>query len=106
VTLAVREKCLGCHDAGYAKYIGQWTTALDTEALRVTAVLTRAEAGIARERGKRRQVGGAATLVQGARQALALVRNARGVHNPPASQALLQIARTKAEEALASTVAH
>jgi hypothetical protein len=102
---AVGEKCLGCHDAGYAKYIGQWTTALDTEAVRVTAVVTRADAAIAQERRKGRQVGDAATLVREARQALALVRNARGVHNPPASQALLQIARTKAEEALASTAA-
>jgi hypothetical protein len=36
-----------------------------------------------------------------AHQALALVQKSRGVHNPPAAEALLQGARKKAEEALA-----
>jgi hypothetical protein len=41
-------------------------------------------------------------LVKEARDALALVKTARGVHNPPAAEALLEAARLKAEEALGS----
>jgi hypothetical protein len=40
-------------------------------------------------------------LIKEARDALALVKTARGAHNPPAAEALLEGARRKAEEALA-----
>jgi hypothetical protein len=37
-------------------------------------------------------------LVKDAREALALVRKARGAHNPPTAGALVRVAREKAEE--------
>jgi hypothetical protein len=43
----------------------------------------------------------AEALVRDARQALALVRQARGVHNPGAADLLLALARQKADEAVA-----
>jgi len=43
--------------------------------------------------------------VKEARAALDLVKGARGAHNPTAAEALLEVARRKAEEAMARAAA-
>ncbi len=98
---AVAEKCVGCHDAAYAGFLDEWTAGFDKEATSVRDTLKRAETALARQRRGGRAVSDADDAVTEARKALALVQKARGVHNPPAAEALLQIARKKAEEALA-----
>ncbi|MBI3456718.1 MAG: hypothetical protein HY002_13150 [Candidatus Rokubacteria bacterium] len=98
---AVGQKCVGCHDASYAAFLGEWTTGLDEEAARVSAILRRAEATLAGARRAGRETGDADALVKEARRALSLVRGARGAHNPGVAAALLEVARQKAEAALA-----
>jgi hypothetical protein len=98
---AVAEKCVGCHDAAYASFLDEWTAGFDKEATAIRDTLKRAETAFARQRRGGRAVSDAAGAVTEAHKALALVQKARGVHNPPAAEALLQIARKKAEEALA-----
>jgi len=98
---AVAEKCAGCHDAAYTGFLDEWTAGFDKEATLVRDTLKRAETALVRQRRGGRAVSDADAAVAEARKALALVQKARGVHNPPAAEALLQIARKKAEEALA-----
>ena len=98
---AVGEKCVGCHDPAYTSFLGEWTTGLDKESAAATAVLKRAEAALLRDRRAGRAVPEADALARQAREALALVQKARGVHNPAAAEALFQTARQKALEALA-----
>jgi hypothetical protein len=98
---AVGEKCVGCHDAAYTSFMAEWTIGLDKEATAARDALKRADAALARHRRAGRPASDADALVREAREALALVQKARGVHNPPAAEALLQRARKKAEEALA-----
>ena len=98
---AVAEKCAGCHDAAYTGFLDEWTAGFDKEATLVRDTLKRAETALVRQRRGGRAVSDADAAVAEARKALAMVQKARGVHNPPAAEALLQIARKKAEEALA-----
>ena len=98
---AVGQKCVGCHDAAYLSFATEWTAGLDDQATRAAAALKRAEAALSAARRAGRAAPGADLLVREARDALALVRTARGVHNPPAAEALLEAARLKADEALA-----
>lgn len=95
------QKCLACHDEAYAAFMGEWTTGLDKEVARTTEVLKRAEAAVARARRAGHPRPEASALLKEAREALALVRRARGVHNPAAAEALLEAVRRKAEAALA-----
>lgn len=97
---AVGQKCVECHEAPYLALHGEWTTGFDQDAARVAATLKRAEAALASARRTWRQVPTAAELVTEARGALALVRRARGAHNPAVADALLEAARQKAEAAL------
>jgi hypothetical protein len=95
------DKCVGCHDAAYTAFLDEWTAGFDKEATAVRGILKRAETALARARRGGRPVADAAAAVTEAHKALALVQKSRGVHNPPAAEALLQGARKKAEEALA-----
>jgi hypothetical protein len=97
---AVAGKCTGCHDAAYSAFLDEWTAGFDKEAGAVRDILKRAESALARS-GRGSRAAEANGAVAQARQALLLVQKARGVHNPSAAEALLQIARKKAEEALA-----
>ena len=99
---AVAGKCTGCHDAAYTAFLDEWTAGFDKEAGAVRGVLRRAEAALARtpRGGRPAEAEGA---VAEARKALLLVQKARGVHNPSGADALLQLARKKAEEALAGS---
>jgi len=99
---AVGEKCVGCHDAAYTSFLGEWTGGLDKETAAAAAALKRAETALARERQAGRQAPEAEAQVRQAREALNLVRKARGVHNPSAAESLLQVARQKAEAATIS----
>jgi hypothetical protein len=98
---AVGETCVGCHDAAYTSFYGEWTTGLDAAAATARAAVARAEAALGRERRARRPAPAAEALVREARAALAIVAGARAVHNPAAAEALLDAARKKGEEALA-----
>lgn len=98
---AVSQKCVGCHDPSYLGFAAEWTTGFDREVVRAAGALKQAEAALAAARRAGRQLPQAAALVQQSREALALVRSARGVHNPSAAEALLDVARRKAEEAIA-----
>ena len=98
---AVGQKCLGCHDAAYLSFATEWTAGLDDQATRAAVALKRAEAALSAARRAGRAAPGVGALVKEARDALALVKTARGVHNPPAAEALLEAARRKAEDALA-----
>jgi hypothetical protein len=97
----VADKCVGCHDAAYTGFLDEWTAGFDKEATSVRDILKGAETALARQRRGGRAVSDADAAVTEARKALALVQKARGVHNPAAAEALLQVARKKAEEALA-----
>lgn len=99
---AVGQKCVGCHDAAYTSFLTEWTAGLDKEASRAGEVLKRAEAALARDRRAGRKQPEVDALVKEARQALGLVRSARGVHNPGVAEALIETARKKADEALAA----
>ncbi|MEK7330572.1 MAG: hypothetical protein AAB113_07200, partial [Candidatus Eisenbacteria bacterium] len=98
---AVGQKCVGCHDAAYLSFATEWTAGLDEQAARAAAALKQAQAALRAARRKGRVPPGADLLVKEARDAFLLVKGARAVHNPPAAEALLEVARRKAEEALA-----
>jgi hypothetical protein len=97
----VADRCVGCHDAAYTSFLHEWTTGLDTAVARTDAALKRAEAALARARRAGRPMPDAEGLAKEARATLALVRTARGAHNPAGAEALLGAARQKAEAALA-----
>ena len=99
---AVGEKCVGCHDAAYSAFLGEWTTGLDKESAAAAAALKRAETALLRERRAGRKPPEAEALARQSREALELVRKARGVHNPSVAEELLKLSRQKADEALAS----
>lgn len=90
---AVGEKCVSCHDAAYMSFLTEWTTGTDQEIAKAAAAVRRAEA-LARGSRATAEV---QALVKEAREALALVRKARPVHNPEAASALLEAARQKVE---------
>ncbi|MFQ5830499.1 MAG: hypothetical protein ACE5JD_15290 [Candidatus Methylomirabilia bacterium] len=96
----IGQQCVECHDEDYLEFLNEWTVEFDKEAKEVTERLERAHAALARARRAGRKVPEAEVLVKEARQALALVRRARGVHNPVAGGELLEVARQKAEEVL------
>jgi len=98
---AVGEKCVGCHDKAYTSFLVEWTTGLDKAMAQAAQALKRAETSVARERRAGRKTAEAEGLVKEAREALALVQKTRGVHNPAGAEALLQVARERAEAALA-----
>ena len=98
---AVGDKCVGCHDAAYTTFLGEWTAGLDKETAAAAAAVKRAQTALLRERRAGRQAPETEALVRQAREALDLVRKARGVHNPSAAEALLTASRQKAEEAFA-----
>ena len=98
---AVGDKCLGCHDKAYTGFLDEWTKGLDKATAETVQALKRAETSLARDRRAGRKVPEAEALVNEARAALAIVQKARGVHNPPAAEALLQAVREKTDAALA-----
>ena len=98
---AVGDKCVACHEPSYLALLSEWTAGFDKDARRAAAALKRAEAALAGARRAGRPAGEADALVKEARRALALVRAARGVHNPVTADALLSLAREKAEQAAA-----
>jgi hypothetical protein len=100
---AVTNKCVGCHDAAYAAFATEWTAGLDQQARQAGEAVKRADAAVARARRAGRRVPEAEALAKEAREALGLVQKARGVHNPAGAEALLQVARERAEAALART---
>jgi hypothetical protein len=95
----VAAKCLGCHDRPYLALLSEWTVGFDHDAGRSAAALKAAEGRVLAARRAGRPTGDADTLLKEARSALTLVRRARGAHNPEAADALLELARRKAEEA-------
>jgi hypothetical protein len=99
---AVGEKCRVCHEQPYLALLDEWTVGFDRDAGRAAAALQRAEAVLASARKAGRPAAEGEALVKEARRALALVRGARGAHNPLAADTLLEGARQKAEAALAT----
>ena len=88
---AVGEKCVGCHEPGYASFLTEWTKGTDRDVVKTAAAVRRAEAL------GRRMTPQVHAEVKEARETLALVRKARPVHNPEAASALLEAARKKVE---------
>ena len=101
----VGQKCLACHDPGYLAFMDEWTSGLDAAVAEAAKVLQRAEAALGKARGAGAKRPAAEGLVKEARAALDLVKGARGAHNPTAAEALLEVARRKAEEAMARAAA-
>ncbi len=97
----VGEQCLACHDEAYMGFVEDWTTGFDTQMAQISKTLKRVETALKKARRAKRKVPEADALVKDARRALALVKGGRGVHNPDATDALLEAAQKKAEEALA-----
>jgi hypothetical protein len=93
---AVGEKCVGCHEPGYASFLTEWTSGTDQDIAKTSAAVRRAEVL------ERRATAQVRADVKEAREALALVRKARPVHNPEAAAALLEAAGKKVE-AIAET---
>jgi hypothetical protein len=102
----VAEKCVGCHDSGYVNFFSEWTAGFDKATAQAIQALKRAESSLVRERRAGRKVTESETLVKEARSALSAVQKARGVHNPPLAEELLQAAREKAEAAMAQAAKH
>jgi hypothetical protein len=104
---AVGQKCVGCHEAPYLALATEWTSGFDADAVRAAAAIQRAESALVKARQARRPTPASPVvikrerLMKEARAALALVRQARGAHNPGAADRLLDAARRKAEDALA-----
>jgi hypothetical protein len=98
---AVARKCTGCHEPPYLALLEEWTAGFDKDAVEATRSLRRAETVLQAARRAGRAGADAEALVRDARQALALVRQARGVHNPGAADLLLALTRQKADEAIA-----
>ncbi|HET8577839.1 MAG TPA: hypothetical protein VFO18_12110 [Methylomirabilota bacterium] len=98
---AVGEKCTGCHDPGYVSFLDEWTSGADKEAAAAREALKRADTALARGRRAGHPAPEAEAFAKDSREALTLVQKARAVHNPPGAEALLKVARKKAEEALA-----
>jgi hypothetical protein len=96
--LAVGDKCVGCHDAGYTSFLAEWTAGMDGEIAKKSAALSRAQAALARNR-KGPAMAETEALVRQARDALRLVRTARAVHNPGGARALLDAAETALAQA-------
>jgi hypothetical protein len=88
---AVGDKCVGCHDAAYTSFLTEWMTGGDQAMAKTAAAVKRAEAAVARGGPEAR------ARLKAARDALALVRKARPVHNPDTAGVLLDVARQKAE---------
>ncbi len=98
---AIAEACLACHEPPYLALASEWTAGFDKDRSRAAAALRQAEAALAAVRRAGRQPGEAGTLVREARDALGLVRRSGAAHNPLAADALLGLAREKAEQARA-----
>jgi hypothetical protein len=98
---AVGERCVGCHDAAYTSFVGEWTTGLDKRVAGAREALRRAETALARERRAGRRAPDAEALVRQAGEALALVRKARGAHNPAGAESILEAVQAKAAAAAA-----
>jgi len=94
-------QCVGCHDAAYMSFFTEWTTGLDRLGADTTQAVKRAEAAVARQRRARHPAPEIEALLRQAREALALVQRTRGVHNPAGAEALLEVARQKADMAAA-----
>lgn len=88
---AVGEKCVGCHDAAYTSFLTEWTAGTDQDITKTAAAVRRAE-GLGRRASAQDRAD-----VKEAREALALVRKARPIHNPEAAAALLEAARKKVD---------
>jgi hypothetical protein len=97
---AVGQKCVSCHEASYMAFMGEWTTGLDKAVSQAGEAVKRAEVALATARRAGRGAAEAEALVSEARRALSLVRSARGVHNPPAADALVAAAIEKARRAM------
>jgi len=95
---AVADTCVSCHDAAYTSFLAEWTVGVDGEIAKKSAALARAQAALARNR-ERPATAGTEALVRQARDALALVRKARAVHNPGGARALLDAAETALAQA-------
>jgi hypothetical protein len=98
---AVGPKCVGCHDAPYVALLSEWTGGFDQDAARAVTALKRADAALGAARRAGRSTKEAEMSLTEARSAVALVRRARGAHNPGMADALLEGARRTAEDVLA-----
>lgn len=98
---AIREQCLGCHDASYTPLLTEWTAGFDGDLRKTAEIIRSAEAAIARARRAGRVTPEAEAQLKEARDALMLVRRARPVHNPLAADAILRAARDRAAAVLA-----
>jgi hypothetical protein len=98
---AIAEACLACHEPPYLALATEWTTGFDTDRVRAAGALKQAEASLAAARRAGRPTAPADALVKAAREALGVVRRSGAAHNPLAADALLGLAREKAEQARA-----
>ena len=98
---AVGQTCVSCHEPPYLALHGEWTTGFDQDTRKASDAVRRADTALSTARRAGRGAPEADRLLAEARDALALVRRARGAHNPLVADALLETARQKAEAALA-----
>jgi hypothetical protein len=99
---AVGKTCLECHDKPYLALMPEWTADFDRDVGRLDAMVKRAEAALAGARKAGRVAPEAEALARQAREAVELVRAAKGAHNPVAADDLLRAARARVERALAA----
>lgn len=97
----VAQKCVECHTASYLIFLTEWTAGFDEEIALIAKKLKRAESALARAPREDVLVARAERLVNEARAGLDLVKRPVGAHHPDAARALLEVARQKAEKALA-----
>ena len=96
---AVNTKCVGCHEKSYESFTTEWTAGMDADVKKTADAIAKADSAVAKVRRAGKKTPDADALLKSARDALALVRRARGAHNPSAAEALLAAARDKAAAA-------
>jgi hypothetical protein len=99
----ITQKCSACHDPQYTAIVPEWTKGFAADVKKTSDAIRRAEAAVARSRVNGRARSDAETLLKQAKEAVALVQQARPAHNPLAADALLAGAREKAQEARAKS---
>lgn len=96
----VAQKCVECHTTSYLAFLTEWSAGFGEEMALIAKKLKRAESALAAGPRGGVAVARAGRLVKEAREGLEVIRRAQGVHHPEAAQALLAVARQKAEKAL------
>lgn len=103
--LTVKEKCEGCHDAGYGAMLLDWKEEITAKENALAVSIEEAREYLDRSRKMGRKVDEELRLLQGAEANYLIVTNGRGSHNYELSTELLKAARESVDRILADKAA-